>query len=102
MNISERFRELERDVRALQQKIAATDGPRLAVVGQALAGLEEMAERVGDIPRIRLEAELTPVLLKAHTQLDRARLLCEEDGAEDRAAAIWELEQRIYRLLNEL
>ena len=38
---------------------------------------------VGDIPRIKLEAKLTPVLLKAHQKLDQARLLFEEAGEED-------------------
>jgi hypothetical protein len=28
--------------------------------------------------------------------------LLEEQGAEDRAAAVWEMEQKIYRLLNDL
>lgn len=102
MNISDRFRELEREVKTLHQKTGAAASGCLNVIGQAVTGLEEMAERVGDVPRIRLEAELTPVLLKVHNQLDRARLLCEEEGDEDRAATLWELEQKIYRLLNDL
>lgn len=102
MNISERFRDLCREVTEFQHKNNDQSGGSLALVGQAVVGLTEMAERVGDVPRIRLEAELTPVLLKVHNQLDRARLLCEEQGEEDRAAVIWELEQKIYRLLNEL
>jgi hypothetical protein len=51
---------------------------------------------------MQLESKLTPVLLKSHSQLDRARLLLVEQGAEDHAAAVWELEQKIYRLLNAL
>lgn len=79
-----------------------SEGKEMQMVGKAVHGLDELREQVGEIPRIRLEAELTPVLLKAHSNLDRARLLFEEVGAEDRAAATWEMEQKIYRLLNDL
>jgi hypothetical protein len=71
-------------------------------VARAVEELAIHEESVGDIPQLRLEGELTPVLLKAHTQLDRGRLLLEETGEEDLAAAVWEAEQRIYRLLNAL
>jgi len=106
MSISERYRDLVADVQAMLGTLQADEslpqGRELRTVAQAAAGLGELEERVGEIPRIRLESELTPVLLKAHTQLDRGRLLLEELGAEDRAAALWELEQKIYRLLNDL
>lgn len=104
MNISERYRQLVGDARALQAGLAECvggDGPLRCVI-QGLQGLAELEERVGEIPRIRLENQLTPVLLKAHGQFDRARMLLEEVGEEDRAAAVWEVEQKIYRLLNEL
>lgn len=105
MNISERYRLLVQDARALlearQAATAANEGRDVRLVAQAFQGLAELGERVGDVPRIRLEAEVTPVLLKAHMQLDRARLLLEEQG-DPASGAIWEMEQKIYRLLNEL
>jgi hypothetical protein len=103
MNISERYRELVRDVRALcQASNAEKESQEQKLIGKAAAELTELEEQVGDIPRIQLESKLTPVLLKAHSLLDRSRLLLEERGAEDRAAEVWELEQKIYRLLNAL
>lgn len=106
MNISDRYRELTDDVRLLSATAAADTAVELEkaqrIIVGAAAGMEELEELVGDIPRIQLEAKLTPVLMKSHSQLDRARLLLEEQGAEDRAAAVWELEQKIYRLLNAL
>jgi len=106
MSISDRYRELAAEVRALCEAMGGVDAETAErsarSVGQAADGLNELLEMVGDIPRIRLETELTPVLLKAHGRLDRARLLLEEQGSEDRAASVWELEQKIYRLLNDL
>lgn len=105
MSISERYRDIVGNVGGFLDQ-ARDDGQEpgqdARFVEKALETLRELAESVGEIPRIRLENELTPVLLKAHSQLDRARLLCEEGGAEDSGAAIWELEQQIYRLLNDL
>ena len=69
---------------------------RIREAGKAVAALNELLESVGDIPRIKLESKLTPVLLKAHQKLDQARLLFEEAGEEDRAARSWELEQKLY------
>jgi hypothetical protein len=106
MSVSDRYRELTDEVRFFSRDLDAASGPdagrELTQSAQAAELLEELQERVGEIPRIRLEAELTPVLLKAHNRLDRARLLLEEKGVEDKAAAAWELEQKIYRLLNDL
>lgn len=104
MTISDRFRELVKDVRELSASLqtASIEEFRVDPVKKALEGLAELQESVGEIPRIRLEAELTPVLLKAHSHLDRARLLLEEEGFEDRAATVWDAEQTIYRLLNDL
>lgn len=103
MNISERYRQLVGDAQALLAQLPAEEGGGVSrFASQGVLGLRELEERVGDIPRIRLEAELTPVLLKAHGNFDRARLLLEEGGEGDRAAAVWEMEQKIYRLLNEL
>jgi hypothetical protein len=106
MSVSDRYRELTQDVRELLKQLGgaeAAEGRReVRFVLQGVQELGGLAETVGEIPRIRLEGQLTPVLLKAHAQLDRARLLLEEQGAEDRAAAVWDLEQKIYRLLNDL
>lgn len=105
MSISDRYRQVAEEVRAFFSRLQGEglgEGKEARLVGKASEGLAELREQVGEIPRIRLEAELTPVLLKAHTTLDRARLSFEEAGAEDRAAETWELEQMIYRLLNDL
>lgn len=106
MSISDRYRELVIQVKALCGELQGLNeelaGQVRKPVIQAVEGLAELQESVGEIPRIRLEADLTPVLLKAHGRLDRARLLLEEQGDEDRAAAVWEMEQKIYRLLNDL
>ena len=105
MTISDRYRTVTRDVddflaELRAQGIEEIHGPRK--VAKALQALNELSERVGEIPRIRLEAELTPVLITAHKQLDWARLLFEEAGDQPRGAAVWELEQKVYRLLNDL
>jgi hypothetical protein len=106
MSISDRYRDLVSDVKTLDGQLQGLEGEQAGAVEksvkQAVTGLVELQESVGEIPRIRLEADLTPVLLKAHGRLDRARLLLEEQGAEDQAAAVWEMEQKIYRLLNDL
>lgn len=106
MSISDRYRDLVQEVRDLLTELGgagAAEGRKdIRLVLKAVQELGELAETVGEIPRIRLESQLTPVLLKAHTQLDRARLLLEEQGEEDWAAQVWELEQKIYRLLNAL
>ncbi|MEJ2201981.1 MAG: hypothetical protein P8X63_13355 [Desulfuromonadaceae bacterium] len=106
MSISERYRELVAEVAELLVGAAplATmeEGREVREIRKASAGLAELRESVGEIPRIRLEADLTPVLLRAHNQLDRARLLFEEQGKANLAATLWELEQKIYRLLNDL
>lgn len=106
MSTSDRYREITREVQAfvtgLGEAAEGASGRRLREAGKAVLALEELLETVGDIPRIKLEAKLTPVLLKAHQKLDQARLLFEENGEEDRAARAWELEQKIYRLLNDL
>jgi hypothetical protein len=100
MNISDRYRALVDEARELGKQVRADKAQRL--VARAVEELAIHEEGVGEIPQLRLEGELTPVLLKAHTQLDRSRLLVEEAGEEDIAAAVWEVEQRIYRLLNAL
>lgn len=106
MNISDRYRELTDELRHLAalsaSELPAGEEKAQQLIARSAGGMAELEELVGEIPRIQLEAKLTPVLMKSHGQLDRARLLLEELGAEDRAAAVWELEQKIYRLLNAL
>ena len=106
MSISERYRELTREVQGFVASLderGETESPRrLREAKKAVVVLDELRDAVGDIPRIKLESKLTPVLLKAHQKLDQARLLFEEAGEEDCAAKSWELEQKIYRLLNDL
>lgn len=106
MSISDRYRQLVSELQAYYEEIkdaaASDEGTELRIIGKAVLELKELQDSVGEIPRIRLETELTPVLLKAHSHLDRARLLLDEQGDEDQAAAVWELEQKIYRLLNDL
>ena len=72
------------------------------MVKKASKGLQEWVDQVGEIPRMRLESQLTPVLMKAHDTLDGARLVFEEAGLTEQADGTWELQQKIYRLLNDL
>ena len=106
MTISDRYREIAREVHAFVTGLGeggeGESNRRFREAGKAVVALDELLDAVGDIPRIKLESKLTPVLLKAHQKLDQARLLFEEAGEEDRAARSWELEQKIYRLLNDL
>jgi len=106
MSISARYRTLADDTRLLQKKIL-TSTPDLQVrvdreLAKAAETLESLAEQVGEIPQFKLEKELTPVLIKAHGELDRARLLLEDADDEDNAERIWDMEQLLYRLLNDL
>ena len=106
MTISDRYREITREVQTFVAGLGVAgegaEDRRLREAAKAVTALEELNDAVGDIPRIKLESKLTPVLLKAHQKLDQARILFEEAGEEDRAARSWELEQKIYRLLNDL
>jgi hypothetical protein len=106
MSISERYRDIVDAVRSFLQSARtpaeAEASGEVRHLEKAMFELGEHADTVGEIPRIRLESELTPVLLKAHGHLDRARLMYEEGGAEDLGGPVWELEQKIYRLLNDL
>jgi len=110
MSISVRYRALTDEVGAFVEEQArrAGDEPVEAVaqaikaLRKAIGALNELRDGVGDVPRIRLETELTPVLLKAHNHLDRGRLDFIEGGDDKAAAAAWDLQQAIYRLLNDL
>lgn len=105
MTISDRYRQIVADIADCQNLLAMNSedlSGETRIVAGAAAQLHELLDQVGEIPRIRLETQLTPVLLKAHSQLDRARLLLEERDQDGPADAVWELQQAIYRLLNDL
>jgi len=105
MSISNRFRDIAKEVTLFRSQLkgcdpAAEPGARAGKKSGKI--LDEWVEQVGDIPRIRLESQLTPILLKAHDSLDRARLVFEEASLETQADTAWALQQKIYRLLNDL
>jgi len=106
MSISARYRDLVAETADLQgrlkQDLGDAEDRSLRPIDKAVATLEELREGVGEIPQMRLERELTPVLLRAHNDLDRARLWLEEDGREQWPGRLWALQQTIYRLLNDL
>lgn len=106
MRISERYRAIHADVVALANRLEQkNETPQSAALKALQGAARELAgeiETVGEIPQIRLEERLSPVLLKAHGGLDRARVALETAGLQDDAARIWELEQQVYRLLNDL
>jgi len=110
MSISDRYRALAAEVSAFaaeQQRQAGAEPTEslchaFKSLDKAIAAIGELLDGVGDVPRIRLEVELTPVLLKAHNHIDRGRLDFIEAGADKAAAAAWDLQQAIYRLLNDL
>lgn len=106
MNISDRFRDIAKDVAMFRSQLKAC-GPEAEqgarIVKKANKGLQEWIEQVGEVPRMRLESELTPILMKAHDTLDKARLVFEDiEGLDAQADATWDLQQKIYRLLNDL
>lgn len=106
MSISTRYRTLAADTRTLKEKLIASsqelpDGAEREI-DKAIEGLESLVEQVGEIPQFKLERELTPVLMRAHGALDRGRLLFEGADDQDNAERIWDMEQQIYRLLNDL
>ncbi|PLY05735.1 MAG: hypothetical protein C0624_04755 [Desulfuromonas sp.] len=104
MKISDRYRSIISDVRFLHEKLAgelSEGGERICrELQKAFEVLEEL-EDVGEIPQMRLEYKLSPLLLKAHGHLDRARVDVEKIDSKH-AERIWEVEQTIYRLLNSL
>lgn len=107
MSISERYRQLVAEVKSMgrfmrQDEQSDATERVFRVIDQAVATLEEQVEQVGEIPRMRIERDLSPVLLSAHNLFDRARLLLEEDGCDLEAAKLWDVQQKLYRLLNDL
>jgi hypothetical protein len=106
MTISERYRQvhdqIEREADRLYEQLPETATKALLLVDQAAEELQDCLDGVGEIPQFQLESKLAPVFLRAHEQLDRARVMLSDDSHEKAAATIWELEQLIYRLLNDL
>lgn len=104
MSVSNRFRDIARDVADFLAQLTQGEANPQATQAVAKAGAElaDWSELVGEIPRMSLEFKLTPILLKAHNNLDRARLIFEESELDEQADAAWELQQQIYRLLNDL
>jgi hypothetical protein len=106
MTISARYRQIleqiENDVDQLYECLPETTARALRCADMAVEELQDWVEAVGEIPQFLLESKLAPVLLKVHEQLDRARVMLEKDEHKQAAEKIWEHEQLIYRLLNDL
>ena len=106
MTISERYRQISELAAAeadrLRESLPTEMGKALRSLDRGVEELQDFKELVGEIPQIKLEYKLSPILLKAHGFLDRGRVLLEEQDFAREGAAIWELEQLIYRLLNDL
>ncbi len=106
MTISERYRQIhdqiEQDADRLYSLVPEATSMCLRLVDQAAEELNEFLEMVGEIPQYQLESKLSPVLLRAHGQLDRARVQLINAEQEKAGEIVWELEQLIYRLLNDL
>ncbi len=106
MSISDRYRQLleriDRESDRLYEFLPETTVNALRLVDIATEELQDWADTVGEIPQFQLESKLSPVLLGAHGYLDRARVMLEKDGHQRAVDIVWELEQGIYRLLNDL
>lgn len=107
MSISERYRELVAEVQSLIKALRCDEQSDATervfrVIDQAVAILVEHDEMVGEIPRMKFESVLSPVLLDAHNLFDRARLLLEEDECDNEATKVWDVQTKLYRLLNDL
>jgi hypothetical protein len=107
MKVTDRFRQLTQITDELVNKfVLQADGVRIdravSLLRKAHEELIEWHEQVGEIPQMRLEQKLSPVLLQVHSTLDRARVLYEEAGKTEEGDLIWGVEQQVYRLLNDL
>ncbi|MBN2645527.1 MAG: hypothetical protein JXR59_08665 [Desulfuromonadaceae bacterium] len=104
MSISERYRQLVDEIQILVRQMGQEPLPEKAmgVVEKAVATLREQMERVGEIPRIRIDDELSPILLTAHNLFDRGRLMLEQEACTTQAEQLWEVQKKLYRLLNDL
>ena len=106
MSFSERYRQsldhIDQQSDRLYEILPETTVKSLRLVDRAAEVLQDWVETIGEIPQFQLEAKISPVLLEAHGYLDRARVLLEQEDYVDAGAMVWELEQRLYRLLNDL
>lgn len=106
MSISTRYRDLAAETGDLSLKLSAATGGDESRYGRQMAKavetLDELSEAVGEIPQMKLERELTPILLRAHNFVDRARVSLEDDDDVEWPPRLWEIQQKIYRLLNDL
>lgn len=107
MKVADRFRQLTQISNVLMKNFAGQpDGVRIdravSLLRKSHKELTEWSEQVGEIPQMRLESELSPVLLQVHETLDRARVLYEDADKQAEGSLIWDVEQQVYRLLNDL
>ncbi|MEA3362137.1 MAG: hypothetical protein U9Q61_02515 [Thermodesulfobacteriota bacterium] len=106
MSISERYRQIleriDQESDHLYEILPENTANSLRLVDIAAEELQDWVDAVGEIPQLQLESKLSPVLLKAHEYLDRARVSLEKEAHQKAVEIIWELEQGIYRLLNDL
>ncbi len=106
MSVSERYRQIleqiDRESDHLYEILPASTTKSLRLVDLAAEELQDWVDSVGEIPQLQLEFKLSPVLLNAHGYLDRARVSLENEGHQKAVDIIWELEQGLYRLLNDL
>jgi hypothetical protein len=94
--------QIESEADRLYELLPESTGKALRLVDLAAEEMQELSEAVGEIPQYQLEGKLSPVLLQCHAHLDRARVMLENDQHEKAGASVWELEQLVYRLLNDL
>ena len=106
MSISVRYRKILEQIEAesdrLYEALPEETFKALRLVDLAAEEMQDLAESVGEIAQFKLEEKLSPVLLQVHGYLDQARVMLETAGHEAEASVIWEFEQLIYRLLNDL
>lgn len=106
MSISVRYRQIleqiEADADRLYETLPEDTGKALRLVDLVAEEMQDWVESVGEIPQFKLEEKLSPVLLKAHADLDRARVMLEDADHKAAGSVVWELEQSLYRLLNDL
>ena len=106
MSISERYRQILAQIDSesdrLYEILPETTASALRMVDIAAEELQDSVESVGEIPQMHLETKLSPILLSVHGLLDRARVALEKADHQPESEIVWELEQSVYRLLNDL
>jgi len=106
MSFSERYRQvlaqIDQQSDHLYEILPESTVKALRSVDKAAEVLQDWVEAVGEISQFKLEEKISPVLLEAHGYLDRARVVLEADGYTEAGTMVWELEQMLYRLLNDL